>query len=294
MAQNTRLAPRREQTARAFDDDANGAEEFITYGADPASEREAESAQDETVPLFLSKKGAHGRGPLGFALVNPWDWSSLFAAPWLIKAAVVAGTAAIMALGVVYLEDSFSLFSNAKASLFGTSDDQYADSQTAQPADTAGPFGNAFNNAYTGGQSGASTVGVRMGAPGNRTAPTRDDLSYAFRAARQNPTDAATSQGAAPTARSLDPDEVVAMLKRAKVMIATGDIVAARLLLERAAGAQDATAALLLAQTYDPAVLGNQDARTIMPDRAAARVWYQRAAGLGSLNAQQRLAQMQN
>jgi TPR repeat protein len=66
------------------------------------------------------------------------------------------------------------------------------------------------------------------------------------------------------------------------------------LLLERAADAQEASAALLLAQTYDPAVLGTQDMRSITPDPATARSWYEKAARFGSLDAQQRLAQMQN
>jgi hypothetical protein len=43
-------------------------------------------------------------------------------------------------------------------------------------------------------------------------------------------------------------------MTRAKSLLALGDIAAVRLLLERAANAQDATAAFLLAQTYDPAV----------------------------------------
>jgi TPR repeat protein len=65
-------------------------------------------------------------------------------------------------------------------------------------------------------------------------------------------------------------------------------------LLERAADAQEASAALLLAQTYDPTVLGTQDMRSVTPDPAAARDWYQKAAQLGSRDAQARLAQMQN
>jgi TPR repeat protein len=97
-----------------------------------------------------------------------------------------------------------------------------------------------------------------------------------------------------PPARKIDADELATLLKRAKSFIAIGDIAAARLLLERAADAQDASAALLLAQTYDPAVLGTPDARSITPDPAAARSWYQKAARFGSLDAQQRLAQMQN
>ena len=84
------------------------------------------------------------------------------------------------------------------------------------------------------------------------------------------------------------------MLNRAKGLLTAGDIPPARLLLERAADAQEASAALLLAQTYDPDVLGTQDARNIVPDPAAARSWYQRAAQLGSADAQRRLSQLQN
>jgi TPR repeat protein len=83
-------------------------------------------------------------------------------------------------------------------------------------------------------------------------------------------------------------------MTRAKSLIAVGDIAPARLLLERAADAQEPSAALLLAQTYDPAVLGTQDMRSITPDPAMARDWYQKAARLGSTDARQRLAQMQN
>jgi TPR repeat protein len=51
---------------------------------------------------------------------------------------------------------------------------------------------------------------------------------------------------------------------------------------------------LMLARTYDPDVLGPQDARNIIPDPATARAWYQRAAQFGSADAQRRLTQLQN
>ena len=82
-------------------------------------------------------------------------------------------------------------------------------------------------------------------------------------------------------------------MTRAKSLLALGDIGAARLLLERAANAQDATAAFLLARTYDPAVLGVRDTRSVRPDPAMARDWYRKAASLGSTDAQQRLTQTQ-
>jgi len=93
-------------------------------------------------------------------------------------------------------------------------------------------------------------------------------------------------------ARRIDPDELAVLLKRAKGLLAIGDITSARLLLERAADAQEPEAALMLAGTYDPQVLGSQDLRSITPDPDAARVWYQKAAQMGSADAKRRLGQL--
>lgn len=101
-------------------------------------------------------------------------------------------------------------------------------------------------------------------------------------------------QSQQPKARRMDPDELAGIMKRAKSLLAAGDIPAARLLLERAADAQEAGAALMLAQTYDAQVLGTSDVRNINADPAAARTWYRRAAQLGSAEAQRRLDQLQN
>ena len=104
---------------------------------------------------------------------------------------------------------------------------------------------------------------------------------------------APVTREAAPV-RRIDPDELAALLKRAKSLLSIGDITSARLLLERAADAQEAEAALMLAGTYDPLVLGSQDLRSVTPDPEAARVWYQKAAQLGSADAKRRLGQLQN
>jgi TPR repeat protein len=92
----------------------------------------------------------------------------------------------------------------------------------------------------------------------------------------------------------MDPDELASLMQRAKGFLATGDLMSARLLLERAADAQEVDAALMLAQTYDPDVLGTSDVRNIVPEPAKARAWYQKAALLGSADAQRRLAQLPN
>ena len=102
-----------------------------------------------------------------------------------------------------------------------------------------------------------------------------------------------TAAPVAAPARKLNPDELAKFMDRAKRLIAAGDISPARLLLERAADAQDTTAALILARTYDPDVLGAQNSRSIIPDPTMARVWYQRAAQLGSADAQRRLSELQ-
>jgi len=139
--------------------------------------------------------------------------------------------------------------------------------------------------------------------------PSREEISSAYQNALQSRAPAAapavvppqvTAPVAvappppAPQARRMDADELATLMKRAKESLAAGDIPVARLLLERAADGQDAGAALLLAQTYDAAVLGTSDVRNITPEPDKAKSWYQRAAQLGSADAQRRLAQMQN
>jgi hypothetical protein len=131
--------------------------------------------------------------------------------------------------------------------------------------------------------------------------PSRDEIAIALRTAhqqapaeiQQQPTVAAPPPVAAAPARRIDSAELANLMTRAKSLLQSGDISPARLLLERAAEAQEASAALLLAQTYDPTVLGTQDIRNITPDPAMARQWYQRAAQLGSVDAQRRLSQLQ-
>jgi len=93
-------------------------------------------------------------------------------------------------------------------------------------------------------------------------------------------------------ARRIDPDELAALLRRAKSLLSIGDITSARLLLERAADAQEPEAALMLAGTYDPQVQASQDLRGVAPEPETAKVWYQKAAQLGSADAKRRLGQL--
>ena len=92
--------------------------------------------------------------------------------------------------------------------------------------------------------------------------------------------------------RHLDADELASMLRSADDLIKSGDLSSARLLLRRVAEAGDVRAAFTLAGTFDPNVLkalGLQDGAL---DIALARLWYERAAQLGSADAPRRLQQL--
>ena len=64
--------------------------------------------------------------------------------------------------------------------------------------------------------------------------------------------------------RHLEPDEVAALVKRGEGFIASGDLASARLVLQRAAEAGEAQAALSLAGTFDPIAL--DEARPPRPE----------------------------
>jgi hypothetical protein len=89
--------------------------------------------------------------------------------------------------------------------------------------------------------------------------------------------------------RQLHEQEIMLLLKRGKDLIAAGDLAAARLVLRKAADANNAEAALALGATYDPFVLRELKVYGFTPDAAMARVWYEKATDLGSPAAPRRL-----
>jgi TPR repeat protein len=90
----------------------------------------------------------------------------------------------------------------------------------------------------------------------------------------------------------LDDQEIAALVMRGKNFIANGDLASARLLLQRAAEAGNANAALALGATFDPLVIQRLGAVGGEPDAARARKWYQKAVELGSTAASQQLAKL--
>jgi hypothetical protein len=231
---------------------------------------------DESMPLFLSDRQGQP-DPREFTRVATGRRTSILTRGGLVVAAFAILVAASNS------DVTRALINKATVSMGGAPKDQSTDQSTQaarkDPARASDPVTPASGNA------GAP----RSGSPG------REDIVSAYHTALQGqaPAARAGNEAAAPL-KTLDAETLAALMTRAKSLLGLGDIAAARLLLERAANAQDATAAFLLAQTYDPAVLGVRDTRSITPEPVLARDWYRKAASLGSADAQSRLTQLQN
>jgi TPR repeat protein len=93
--------------------------------------------------------------------------------------------------------------------------------------------------------------------------------------------------------QSLSDEEIAALVAGGRQLMVAGDIPNARLVLQQAAEAGNATAALELGVTYDPygptRPLGIEPQPDFTPDIAMARTWYQKAKDLGSTEAARRL-----
>jgi hypothetical protein len=88
------------------------------------------------------------------------------------------------------------------------------------------------------------------------------------------------AEGTSPSliTRQMDRDELAFLVRRGESFISSGDIAAARLMLQRAAEAGDVHAALALASTYDPNTIKKLGIQGLAADEAMARLWYERAA----------------
>ncbi|RXH24422.1 hypothetical protein XH99_27225 [Bradyrhizobium nanningense] len=254
-----------------------------------ARARRAELPQDDPIPLFLSDpRGAPEPREYVPLALRP----RTRVAPRLVAAGLAISAAGIAA--VLFPSDLRSFIADNAGSAAGVA-------QANPPAIRQIPLKDPARVTDT---MLASADKQDLPAP---TMPSREAIATAYQTALQaqvqtqaqvpvqTPAPAPAAQPAPPEpVRTLDAETLAGLMTRARSLIGVGDIAAARLLLERAANAKDATAALLLAQTYDPAVLGTSDARSVIADVAAALDWYQRAASLGSAEARQRLAQLSN
>ena len=289
---------------RSYDPDIEGYDEDLTENRIApyrfGQSARTESNADEYVPLFLSDSDGE---PDPSEYMTPSRRIQGTSISSRILAGVLAAAAMAILVALISSDATRDLFAYANASFAAVVPAPSAaaqpnstqltasDIQLKDPTRLPAPANQALP------VRSVTTVAV---APTRAEMPSRAEITSAYQSALQGraPVAAAPIVAAAPTAappaRAIDADELAALLKRARSLIAIGDIAAARLLLERAADAREASAALLLAQTYDPAVLGAPDMRSITPDPAMARDWYRKAAQFGSPEAQQRLAQIQN
>jgi hypothetical protein len=244
-----------------------------------------DSSSDDSIPVFLSDLQGQP-DPREFAPLAASQRTSV------LTRVVAGGLVVSFAILVAVFNPDVTrvLIDKAMAPIGGATRDQSATQAASnQPAAPQIPLKDPalLSDPVTPASVNASAL--RLGTP------SREDIVSAYHTALQSQAPAARTgnEGAAPS-KTLDAETLAALMTRAKSLLALGDIAAARLLLERAANAQDATAAFLLAQTYDPAVLGVRDTRSITPDPVMARDWYRKAASFGSAGAQQRLTQLPN
>jgi hypothetical protein len=241
---------------------------------------------EESLPLFLSDSNGE---PDPSEYLNPLRKKRRASISSLILAGVLAAAASAV-LFALPADATRAIVVNVKASIAAVlpapsvaaqsdpSQPKQRDSQLNEPPPPLAPENQ--------------TVGLRS-VTTPAVAPTREEIKTAYQGALQGgaPPAAAVAELMSPgdAIHQLDPNEIASSLRRGEALIASGDLAAARLVLRRAAEAGDARAAMTLAETYDPAILGKLGVHGMVPDLAMARGWYEKAKKFGATEATQRL-----
>jgi hypothetical protein len=129
-----------------------------------------------------------------------------------------------------------------------------------------------------------ATTGANASAALADKAVTTGAAETAGAVAATIPTPPATEQTA-----TLDPEDMERLAGKAAEAIRNGDIASARLVLEHAVRAGDATALYALAETYDPRVLVKLKVQGMQGEPETARQLYQRALDKGVEEARSRM-----
>jgi hypothetical protein len=146
-----------------------------------------------------------------------------------------------------------------------------------------------------------------QGAPMLATAPSDQELTGYIppfaNIPRRESGPAVTVQTQAAVGIKPSDEEIAALVAAGRQLIVVGDIPNARLVLQQAADAGSAPAALALGGTYDPTIPQAQPASPTfkigtapdpVSDVAMARAWYEKARDLGSTEARVRLDRLTN
>jgi hypothetical protein len=123
--------------------------------------------------------------------------------------------------------------------------------------------------------------------------PTQKDFPLA---PANTPTSAAQPQ-ASELRGAVRPDQrqaIASLVTRGKELLRDRDFSSARLILQRAADAGEADAALTLGSTYDPNILAQLGIRGQVASVDLARTWYEKAQEFGSAEASSRLKALPN
>ena len=237
-----------------FDEALNDPGLYPTYQYERPESRQLQPLPQDRVPLFLSDYDQQYE-PERFEEEAPeYTFGRGQDKPRTsrIVTGLVAATAVAAAVGFFALDATRSVFVNAKASLasvapvLGGAAPPEAAPPPRAPAQTAAPqpriAAPEAQAVYRGKPAEAAAAPAAVSnkpAETANAAPSREDISAAYQSAAKGsqmaavaPAAPAPPQPATPTVRRMDPDEIAGLLKRAKGLLAIGDFVSARLLLE--------------------------------------------------------------
>jgi hypothetical protein len=243
---------------------------------------EQETGHEGLAPLFLSGDQDE---PFPDEYIVPVQKRRVSVSTRVLAAVCTAATVAV--LFAWFSSDAMQDFINAKASMAGIFPGPATTAQ-ANPAPVTPTVGLSAPGIGTERASDAATPNSVVA----NVAPSREDVKSAYQNVLQPRVPAVASvEAPAPPVEvlhRLDANEIAASRKRAEALIASGDISAARLVLQRPADDGDAQAAIALAGTYDPTVLEKLGVHGIVPDIVTARTWYEKARRFGATEATRR------
>jgi hypothetical protein len=148
---------------------------------------------------------------------------------------------------------------------------------------------DALQQALQQAEAAAATFAQSLAQERDRNQQLEQQLAARRDAPPTAPAPAADTTSDRPTAGTADPD-LLRLMSRASLLIAQGDIGAARIVLERAADTGDPSALFALAETFDPAVLSAWGTVGTQGDVARAGDLYAKALAGGVAAAKDRLA----
>jgi hypothetical protein len=150
--------------------------------------------------------------------------------------------------------------------------------------------------------AGRFTIGVKLLgvdqkvlAAGSAFVTIREQSNAAPRSAADvaQPAQVPKPQPVAPRSSSMTPSDEAAQLERADALLKSGDISAARLILETLSDEGSGKAAYSLGLTYDPVFFSSNFIRGMAPEPATAAIWYQKAFELGYKEAGSAISRLQ-